>query len=628
MLKANDVFKDYKIFKILFVAFCILNCFMIYAVRICRPNELVINSDYNNYIELHNNDTTNVQFKSNSKNINGFILSLDKNSLFNDIFLRIDLKDENNTVLETKTIPISNLDLENNRLNIEFDQKKSNCLNKTFKLEITMQASNNDDVIKLFSNENGLVYSLITSDLTSFQRLFILVGIVITVTLFGSYIIMIYFKFSIIKFFCIFAILFGTLISLLIPVGNVPDEQLHLYTAYHYSNILLGYEDDPSGIYMRECDNYSLARNGVGYSELQSYYKSFIEKPNNTEVIKSENESLNVGFYGFTYIPQAIGLTLGRMFNLGSNLTFFLGRIMNFIFYLLISILALKIIPKYKLQLFFVQLMPMTLQQVFSLSYDAITLSLSFLIFSFIVKIINEIKLTRKENILLFICTVLLFLCKQFAYCFIAISPYLLLLFKNEKIIDSLKKRNSKTFTIILVCCVGIYIVLCVLMNDLIKINTPLYFIFHPLALLKKIDSSLITWDIYYFRTLFTGGLGTDEIQTPDLLNILFFALLCFIMFSGRRENKRTLIDRMILLLCCAGTIYGLIYIFQTQTPLEWGYIWGIQGRYFIPILLPFIFAISDRQDLSKNDFNKYAFLTLFINFVIILNLFYTRTIM
>ena len=194
MLKANDVFKDYKIFKILFVAFCILNCFMIYAVRICRPNELVINSDYNNYIELHNNDTTNVQFKSNSKNINGFILSLDKNSLFNDIFLRIDLKDENNTVLETKTIPISNLDLENNRLNIEFDQKKSNCLNKTFKLEITMQASNNDDVIKLFSNENGLVYSLITSDLTSFQRLFILVGIVITVTLFGSYIIMIYFK--------------------------------------------------------------------------------------------------------------------------------------------------------------------------------------------------------------------------------------------------------------------------------------------------------------------------------------------------------------------------------------------------------------------------------------------------
>ena len=93
MLKANDVFKDYKIFKILFVAFCILNCFMIYAVRICRPNELVINSDYNNYIELHNNDTTNVQFKSNSKNINGFILSLDKNSLFNDIFLRIDLKD-------------------------------------------------------------------------------------------------------------------------------------------------------------------------------------------------------------------------------------------------------------------------------------------------------------------------------------------------------------------------------------------------------------------------------------------------------------------------------------------------------------------------------------------------------
>ena len=84
----------------------------------------------------------------------------------------------------------------------------------------------------------------------------------------------------------------------------------------------------------------------------------------------------------------------------------------------------------------------------------------------------------------------------------------------------------------------------------------------------------------------------------------------------------------MILLFCCAGTIYGLIYIFQTQTPLEWGYIWGIQGRYFIPILLPFIFAISDRQDLSKNDFNKYAFLTLFINFVIILNLFYTRTIM
>lgn len=106
------------------------------------------------------------------------------------------------------------------------------------------------------------------------------------------------------------------------------------------------------------------------------------------------------------YIFSGFAFFAARALNINIIYGIFLGRILNFIFFLILSYLAIKKIPFGKLIYAVYMLMPMNLQQVASISPDAFinAILLYYIAFS-IYMIFKKDKLNKKEIILYVLLT-------------------------------------------------------------------------------------------------------------------------------------------------------------------------------------------------------------------------------
>lgn len=87
------------------------------------------------------------------------------------------------------------------------------------------------------------------------------------------------------------------------------------------------------------------------------------------------------------YLPQALGLRLGTLLHFSALGDFYLARIFNLIASALLVALAIRTAPFGKILLLVVALLPMTIQQFASLSYDGLNISLCFLYIAYVLKL-------------------------------------------------------------------------------------------------------------------------------------------------------------------------------------------------------------------------------------------------
>ena len=179
------------------------------------------------------------------------------------------------------------------------------------------------------------------------------------------------------KIFLMLGIPLGIFMMLAIPLGNIPDERAHLARVYEISEFHFTSEikEDNStcGRILPE-EIYNL--NGYNYS---------YEETMNNLFSNSEKEMFvpfpNTSLYSVvSYIPQVIGIFIGKTLNLPIYITAYLGRISNFIIWTLLVYYAIKIVPYCKKIILFIALMPITLQEAVSLSPDAFTFSTALLL--------------------------------------------------------------------------------------------------------------------------------------------------------------------------------------------------------------------------------------------------------
>ena len=162
----------------------------------------------------------------------------------------------------------------------------------------------------------------------------------------------------------------------------VPDESVHLFTAYHTSNMMMGIDENgcekKGCVMMREED--SLYNHQV-YNYTDENIVSFLSQIGQ----KSTNENLVASgwdvMYGneYLFIPCSLGISVARLLHLNTATLFFLGRLFNFVFYVVLSMLAVYLIPFGKLLLSSILTMPMSFQQGMSFSYDVCVNSIAFL---------------------------------------------------------------------------------------------------------------------------------------------------------------------------------------------------------------------------------------------------------
>lgn len=182
-----------------------------------------------------------------------------------------------------------------------------------------------------------------------------------------------------------------------------PDEGYHYQSSYKLSNYLIFRWDRPEMGNSAHFDYSELAPHenaSSAYLRIMTEGLSSGDQGEET-LIPKPRSGLS---YSIEYLPQAIGLALGRILNLNFLGIFYLGRLTNLAFFAVCAYFAVKRIPRFKVLMALAALLPMTLQQAASYSYDAFINGMAFL---FIASLIREYtaegKMTGKDFLWLLI---------------------------------------------------------------------------------------------------------------------------------------------------------------------------------------------------------------------------------
>lgn len=400
--------------------------------------------------------------------------------------------------------------------------------------------------------------------------------------------------------FVIIALIVGSLFIFMMPPNSEHDGEAHFNTIYKYSNKILGYDvsGEPHEILKDEKDIFGQK---FGYPASRGDYYSIKNiLQNDSEYDRQQYEvnelGLEISDFPLMYIFSTIGLTLGRVLQINIIYIFYLTRFFNFLEYIIFTFFALKLMPVFKRTLFVIAILPMSLFQAASVSYDATVMGCSFLFVAICLYIMhNDLKKMYMMSII--ILASCLFCIKSGAY-----FPLIGMLF----CIPIGKRLNTKqriTFLIVFIACISFAAIQgfvdsgkTVSISEVAAVseNYPLtYSIIHPVWFAKMLCRTIYTTFEVYFKGLFGMSIfGIDTLSTPLILCVLVVAIL----FATKRQenNEATLYvsnwQRMIIVLCSVCSMLMVCFGTISWTPIGSDSIWGIQGRYFIPLLLPLMF--------------------------------------
>ncbi|MGV7118366.1 DUF2142 domain-containing protein [Paenibacillus sp. KACC 21273] len=408
--------------------------------------------------------------------------------------------------------------------------------------------------------------------------------------------------------FLIIALLFGLCWMFLLPPFQAPDEESHFFRAYGVSEEQVICENigvSNAGSYLPS--NIKSFQQNLGAEEIKFHYevkqdinklqKSGDSYPSSTESFIDYGNAC--AYSPLPYIPQVIGIEIGKIFQSSWLTIFYIGRLFNLLTFIAIIYYTIKIAPKMKYLIVLLALMPMMLHQAVSISPDALTVATCFLFVALIMKLrYDPVLVTKKYIILLLILSMVIALSK------ITYFPLTLLILTIPMEKFKTKKHFWK-FTISVILISIIFTAIWFLCTRISNIEFPLdpveqlkNAIYHPLAFAKLLLMSFVTNDALYVQ--FFGDFGWLDTPLPLALAIFYYCVLVLTTFYeslkeiGKPRNERSDFWSGILgllsFVSCALLIEISLYLNWTQdTP---NYISGVQGRYFIPLALTFFYSL------------------------------------
>ena len=413
---------------------------------------------------------------------------------------------------------------------------------------------------------------------------------------------------SAIQFFQITAISFGLAIIFIIPPFQVPDEPDHFKRAFHLAgghffgvqkDSRLGGEIPESiayldAIYQPLRFDYNAKQTALKFEKARSIVlnpetKIFLDFP-------------NTGLYPFTvYPPQTVIALFGKALKINPLYLLYLARICTFLFWMFLISKALQIMPGRKWDLAFLALLPGSLFINASASGDVVTNGVAFLVLAFCYRIIilenSKISFAQMGWLTLGIGILAL---NKFVY-----APILLLSFLFPKTAFEHPKFKNR-FALCLLFTAVVVVTIWNLKtselfipkdqyNPLFKENVTLnegvnpkeQFLFllnNPVQYLKIISLSFIESSQATMAHYF-GKFGWEKNYLPTwtigllLLTTLLLSLQKSRFELSRKANITFLTIAFIMSIGLATTLYMM------WSPVGNERIWGLSGRYFIPVL-------------------------------------------
>ncbi|MBQ6560419.1 MAG: DUF2142 domain-containing protein, partial [Erysipelotrichaceae bacterium] len=232
-------------------------------------------------------------------------------------------------------------------MTVELNEPLDSSVDKTINITLKSEASPGNAVGVYYSSEQAYEDSTLTigdevmegdlsvrflndsEEMARFYHL-IMTWVIATFTLIILLLLFIKPKYEIL-FLCI-GIAFGLTFWLIITPMSVPDETVHYEYSFQLSNYIMRTEDHM--VFNEEYQNYGAM---VGHLNISAAYERFIKKINKPLHLRDSDVRMRYDInesYKICFIPQALGITVGRLLKWNMLRTFYLGRLFNLIFYL------------------------------------------------------------------------------------------------------------------------------------------------------------------------------------------------------------------------------------------------------------------------------------------------------
>lgn len=333
---------------------------------------------------------------------------------------------------------------------------------------------------------------------------------------------------------------------------------------------------------------------GGGNAYLE-YLKTHKFSKNKVRMIYYENVTSVV------YWPQGLGIFIGRTLNFSMYGVILMGRICNLLAYMGLAYAAVRLMPFYKNLLAMLAVMPLSVYQASSLSQDAVLNGVGFLFITLCCYYAfdEKVKLNWKKTLLLSVFLFILLLSKGVYVC----MGLLVFLIPKDKFDSTKDYWKSFVIGILLLIILGGIVILRVSsgINSLQAgvgdggdtITQMQYLKTHPSMVVKVILSTILTnLNAYLMQLNILGSLNYP-------LTLFLVMEPCFLLGVGLLDGQEVrgrikVKHRIIMLLAFAITFAAILmglYIYDgIANPVGGMVIGGIQGRYFVLMLiLPFL---------------------------------------
>ena len=445
-------------------------------------------------------------------------------------------------------------------------------------------------------------------------------------------------------FFLAAGLLFGIALVILIPPLQAPDEWMHFRRACHISE---GHmmpdryvaESVPVGNIARENVGGPLSERCIVMSKFAffaiPYDKSLEGQVLNVHGLTEDpfqagrrfSKEAIVSLFGQTpsvgakdlvffpntamhsphlYIPQAVGIILGRLLGYPPIAGLYMGRFFNLLAWLGLMYLAIRVAPAGKWVFLLLALTPTSLFQSSSLSADVMTNGLSFLLIALFLR--YAYGGGGRKYILpgIFILSWLVAVSKLYFF-----LVFLFLLVPGERF------RNRKTYWAVFSLLVATTALIVSGWGYLVRnLYVPFragispkeqlaYVLQHPAGFLLSCGKTLLADGAYYVRS-FAGRLGHFSLYLPSWVIGVHVAVLILVSWAGddsgisvRLRGKAVMAGVFAVgALCILGGQY------LTGSLVGAAMISGVQGRYFIPFAPLLLLLLVRDKRISENGLN------------------------
>lgn len=411
----------------------------------------------------------------------------------------------------------------------------------------------------------------------------------------------------------------GMVFLMFLSLNTVHDGVTHLAKVYHYSNVLLGHGDEDSygtillGGDEAEAFEEMYQDNHRENETSQIFWDTlagFKDKDYSEERIQSHEYRETSASSFLEYFPGVVGMTIGRVIQGSVRFNILLAKIFFFTFYVFIVFLSIKIAPRFKTTIAFSALLPMSLYQATGITYDAVIISASFLVFSLFLKG-RENCLQKKDIVLLYIFSFILGCCKGGFYLVIL----LLFLMIPSKAAGGRNKKKIFLGSIVVGGAGMIVTSLKTYVDMLIKVfledggqrmvnnrnvstvagmvprtETVAYgidYVFHNApGFMKILVSTFAQQADYYVGSMVGYRMAWSDILVSWIVIIPFLILILMGTSAsvGEQHGQKSIsmTERGICLFLFLIEVVGFHLLMLIETPVGADIINGVQGRYFI----------------------------------------------